>query len=174
MEQFAAAEPALGLVFPHDGAKAWHDEHWGDTLDAIWAFGPGALQGVVTAQLLQAFGVEVAPIHDATPSFKVFGRYEREEAQDMGAAVPPAEPAAARLPVRVVPGHRNDHRPDLHQVKGGMAVSADGGVPLRWEAQEGHRADVSTDVAYGLQRTALVGRTDCVCVGDGHLATQAN
>ena len=178
VEQFAAQEPVLGLLFPHYDAKAWHDDHLGDTLDAIWAFGPGALQGAVTAYLLQAFGVRVEQIHYATTSFKVFGRYESEEetseAPDMVTDVPPAEPATARLPVRLVPGHSKDHRPDLNQVKGGLAVSADGGVPLLWEAQDGNRADVSTSVEYWLKVKEVLGRTDFLCIGDCKLASQDN
>jgi hypothetical protein len=76
--------------------------------------------------------------------------------------------------VRLVPGHSKDHRPDLNQVKGGLAVSADGGVPLLWEAQDGNRADVSTSVEYWLQLKEVVGRTDFLFVGDRKLASQDN
>ena len=111
-------------------------------------------------------------------SFNVCGRYAAEDepaaAQDPGAEVPPAEPTAARIPVRQVPGHRKDHRPDLNQVKGGLAVSADGRVPLRWEAQDGNRADVSTSVEYWWKVKELVGRSDFLFVGDCQLASQDN
>jgi Domain of unknown function (DUF4277) len=176
--QFAVEEPVLRPLFPQYDAQAWHDDHLGDTLDAIWEFGPGALQGAVTAQLRDSFGVRVDQIHDATTSFKVFGRYdaadEPAEAQETGEAVPPDAPAPARMPVRLVPGQSTDHRPDLNQVKGGLAVSADGGVPLLWQAQDGNRADVSTYVAYWLQGKAVVGRTDCLVIGDCKVATQDN
>jgi len=176
VEPFAAEEELLRTLFPQYEAKAWHDDHLGDTLDAIWKFGPGALQGAVTAHLLEGFGVRVDQIHYDTTSFKVFGRYEAEEepaeAKETGAAVLPAEPAAARTPVRLVRGHSKDHRPDLNQVKGGLAVSADGGVPLLWEAQDGNQADVSTYVEYWLKVKDLVGRTDFLFVGDCKLATQ--
>ncbi len=85
-----------------------------------------------------------------------------------------SRPRQSALPVRLVPGHSKDHRPDLNQVKGGLAVSADGGVPLLWEAQDGNQADVSTDVEYWLKVKALVGRTDFLFVGDCKLATQDN
>jgi hypothetical protein len=178
MEQFAAEESVLCTLFPQYDAKAWHDDHLGDTLDAIWTFGPGALQGVVTAPLLAGFGVRVDQIHYDTTSFKVFGRDEVEDkpadSSDTAADSPPTQPAVARLPVRLVPGHRKDHRPDLNQVKGGLAVSADGGVPLLWEAQDGNRADVSTYVEYWLKVKELVGRSDFLFVGDCKLATQDN
>ena len=178
MEQFAAEEWVLQTLFPHDEAGAWHDDHLGDTLDAIWKFGPGALQGAVTAHLLEHFDVRVDQIHDAPTSFKVFGRYAAEDepaaAQDPGEDVLPAEPPAARIPVRLVPGPRKDHRPDLNQVKGGLAVSADGSVPWLWEAQDGNRADVGPYIAYGLKVKELVGRSDFLCVGDCKLATQDN
>ena len=168
----------LPTLFPQYDAKAWHDDHLGDTLDAIWAFGPGALQGAVTAPLLEGFGVRVDQIHYDTTSFKVFGRYEAEDetadAQDTAADSAPTPPAAARLPVRLVPGHSKDHRPDLNQVKGGLAVSADGGVPLLWEAQDGNRADVSTYVDYWLKVKELVGRSDFLFVGDCQWATHDN
>jgi hypothetical protein len=150
MEQFAAEESVLCTLFPQYDAKAWHDDHLGDTLEAIWTFGPGALQGAVTAPLLAGFGVRVDQIHDETTSCKVLGRDEVEDkpadSSDTAADSPPTQPAVACLPVRLAPGHRKDHRPDLNQVKGGLAVSADGGGPLLWEAQDGNRADVSTYV----------------------------
>jgi len=176
MEPCAAEEPVRRTLFPHDEANAWHDDHLGDTLAGIWKFGPGALQGTVTAHLRQTFNVHVDQIHDDTTSFKVFGRYAAQDeaaaAAERGAEVPLGAPATARPPVRLVPGHRKDHRPDLNQVKGGLAVSADGGVPLLWEAQDGNQADVRTDVEYGLKGKELVGRTDFLCVGDGQWATQ--
>jgi hypothetical protein len=98
--------------------------------------------------LRDSFGIRVDQIHDDTTSFKVFGRYEAADetaaAEERGEDVPPDDPATARTPVRLVPGHSQDHRPDLNQVKGGLAVSADGGVPVLWQAQDGNRADVST------------------------------
>jgi hypothetical protein len=83
MEPFAAEEPVLGLLFPQYDAKAWHDAHLGDTLDAIWAFGPGALQGAVTAHLLHACDIQVAQIHDE--SHLVQGLWPiRDEGRDLG------------------------------------------------------------------------------------------
>ena len=176
MEQFAAAEPVLRTLFPQYDAKAWPDDHLGDTLDAIWAFGPGALQGIVTAQLLHVFGGCVDQIHYDTTSCKVFGRDDGEdetaEAAESGEDVPLAEPTTARPPVRLVRGHSKDHRPALNQVKGGLAVSADGGGPWVWPAQEGNRADVSTSVEYWWKVKELVERTDFLLVGDCKLAAQ--
>jgi hypothetical protein len=150
LEQFAAEDSGLCTLVPHYDAKAWHADHLGDTLEAIWTCGPGAWQGAVTAPLLAGCGVRVDQIHDETTAFKVVGRYEVEDqpadSSDTAADSPPTQPAVARLPVRLAPGHRKDQRPDLHQVKGGLAVSADGGVPRLWEAQAGNRADVSTYV----------------------------
>jgi hypothetical protein len=178
MEQFAMEEPVLRTLFPQDDAQAWHDDHLGDTLDAIWEFGPGALQGAVPADVLASFGVRVDQIQYDTTSFKVCGRYdaadEPAEAQETGEAIPPDEPASARMPVRLVPGHSKDHRPDVNQGQGGLAVRAEGGVPLLWQAQDGNRAAVSPYVEYGLQVKEVVGRTDFLFIGDCQLATQDN
>ena len=73
--------------------------------------------------------------------------------------------------MRLVPGHSKDHRPDLNQVKGGLAVSAEGGVPVLWQAQDGNRADVSTYVEYWLKVKDIVRRSDFLLVGDCKLAT---
>lgn len=43
------------------------------------------------------------------------------------------------MPVRLVPKHRQDHRPNLNEVKGNLAVSADVGVPLLSQAQDGNQ-----------------------------------
>ena len=131
-------------------------------------------QGICMFHLLRSFGVRMDQIHDDTTSFKVFGRYEAEPAaaKETGAAIPPAESQPRSTPVRLAPGHRKDHRPDLNQVKGGLAVSADGGVPLIWQAQDGNQADGSTYVEYWLKVKDLVGRADFLFVGDGQWATQ--
>lgn len=178
IEQFAQEESLLQTLFPQYEAKAWHDDHLGDTLDAIGKCGPFALQGAVTAHLLQVFDIRVDQIHYDTTSFKVFGRYQRED--EAVEAKKPAEdgsPDAStppRLAVRLVRGHSKDHRPDLNQVKGGLAVSADGSVPLIWQPQDGNRADVSTYVDYWLQVKEIVGSTDFLFVGDCKLAAQEN
>jgi hypothetical protein len=177
-EPFAAEAPVLRTLFPPYEATAWHDDHLGETLAVIWKFGPGAVPGTVTAHWLQTLNVPGDQIHDETTSFKVFGRYAAQDeaaaAAESGAAVPLGAPATARTPVRLVPGHSNDHRPDWNHVKGGLAVSADGGGPLVWEAQDGNPADGSTSVAYWLKVKELVGRTDFLLVGDCQLATQHN
>jgi transposase len=176
MEQFAHEEPLLEMLFPQYKPKAWHDDHLGDTLDAIWEFGPGALQGAVTTHLVATFGVRVDQIHYDTTSFKVFGRYEEpyESAKPTDHDTSPAEAPPARLPVRLALGHSKDHRPDLKQVKGGLAVSSDGSFPLIFQAQDGNRADVSTYINYWLQVKDIVGRTDFLFVGDCKLAAQDN
>jgi hypothetical protein len=173
-EQCAAAESVRCTLFPQDAATAWHDDQLGATVEAIWTCGPGAWQGVVTAPWLAGVGVRVDQLHDDTPAFKVLGRDEVEDKPADSAATaadsPPTQPAVARLPGRLGPGPRTDHRPALNQVKGGLAGSADGGVPLLWAAPDGNRADVSPEVESWLQVKELVGRSDCLCVGDGTLA----
>jgi hypothetical protein len=175
MEPCAAEDPGLRTLFPHDAAKAWHDEHLGETVAVVWKFGPGALQGTVTAHVRQTLNVPVAQLHDDTTSVQVCGRYavqdEAAAAAASGAEVPLGAPATARTPVRLGPGPSTDHRPAWNQVKGGWAVRADGGVPVVWEAQDGNQADGSPSVESGLKITALVGRTDFLCVGDGQLVT---
>ena len=79
MEPFALEEAVLPTLFPHYTAKAWYDDHLGDTLDAISKFGPWALQGAVTAHLLEHLDVRVEQMHDDTTSFKVFGQYAVED-----------------------------------------------------------------------------------------------
>lgn len=175
MEPLAAEAPGLRTRLPPDEATAWHDDHRGETWEVIWKFGPGALQGPVTAHVRQTCHVHVDQLHDDTTACKVLGQDAAQDAAaaaaERGAEGPLGAPATARTPVRLGPGPSQDHRPDLPQVKGGLAVSADGGVPWLWEAQDGNQADVSTDVEYGLKVQALVGRTDFWCGGDGTGAT---
>ena len=102
IEQVAVEDPVLRTLFPHYDAKAWHDDHLGDTLVAIWEFGPGALQGAATAHLLDSFCIRVDQIHYNTTSFKVVGRYEAADetaaAEESGKMFPrTTQPQPVRL-----------------------------------------------------------------------------
>ena len=172
----AAAAPVRRTLVPHEAAQAWHDDHRGDPLEAIWKVGPAAVPGAVPAPWRQTFDVRVAPSPDETTSVTVCGRSTAQDtaaaAGRRGAEARAAAPAMALIPVRLVPGPSPEHRPDVNQVTGGLAVRADGRVPRLWAAQDGNQADVSTAVADGLKVTDRGGRPDVRGVGAGQVATQ--
>ena len=172
VEPCATEGDVLSTLFPHSPPKVGHDDHVGETLEAIWASGIGALQGAVTTHLVQSVRVGVDQRHDETTSFKVSGASrEDKEARDHPEDKAVKDRAEDKEPLRVTCGQSKDHRPDVKQVKGGLCASADGGVVLLVEGQDGNQADVSPSVDSWLKLKAVVGRADFLCIGECTLAT---
>ena len=114
------------LVHVEDWARDWtveetlglspevlNDDRIGRALDAVAPELDGIV-GSVGAQAIATFGIDVARIHWDMTSISLYGAYLSADPDHI-------EPRF---------GHPKDRRPDLKQVQAGLAVSADGGVPL--------------------------------------------
>src|SRR6266545_1876889 len=71
-------------------------------------------------------------------------------------------------------GHPKDRRTDLKQIQAGLAVTADGAIPVFARAYDGNAAEISqvTDTMYALQ--ALAASRSFLLVGDSKLISYAN
>jgi transposase len=134
-----------------------NDDRIGRALDAI-APHLDRIVGSVGVAAIEAFGIEVTRLHWDMTSISMQGAYE--EAED-GFAAP-------RF------GHPKDRRPDLKQVQAGIAVSADGGVPVLHRAFDGGAGEVGQviPVMKALQQLATPARM--LIVGDSKLISYAN
>ena len=134
-----------------------NDDRIGRALDAI-APRLDRIVGSVGVAAIGAFGIDVTRMHWDMTSVSMHGGYEQVEE---GFAVP-------RF------GHPKDRRPDLKQVQAGIAVAADGGVPVFHRAFDGGAGEVGQviGVMKALQELATPRRM--LIVGDFKLISYAN
>lgn len=82
--------------------------------------------GSIGASAIAEFGIDVARIHWDMTSISLYGAYRSPDTDHI-------EPRF---------GHPKDRRPDLLQVQAGLAVSADGGIPIWHRAYDGGAGEV--------------------------------
>src|SRR5664280_2723755 len=71
-------------------------------------------------------------------------------------------------------GHPKDRRPDLKQVQAGLAVSADGGIPIWHRAYDGGAGEVAQVVPAMEALSKLAGMRRFLMVGDSKLVSYSN
>lgn len=147
-----AVEQALGVP-----ATALNDDRIARALDAI-APELDRIVGSVGAQAIAAFGLDVARLHWDMTSVSLYGDY----------AHPDPEHPAPRF------GHPKDRRPDLKQIQAGLAVTADGAVPVFHRAYAGGAGEVSQVAAAMRACKELAGPRRLLLVGDSKLVSYAN
>jgi transposase len=146
-----AVEEVFGLR-----AEQLNDDRVGRALDAI-APQVDSIAGSVGAAAIKVFGIDVSRMHWDMTSISLHGEYEQAE-----------DYAAPKF------GHPKDRRPDLKQVQAGIAVTADGGVPVFHRAYDGGAGEVAQVVPMmkALQQIATTRRL--LIVGDSKLVSYDN
>jgi len=66
-------------------------------------------------------------------------------------------------------GHNKNHRPDLKQILWILTVTADGAIPIRYEACDGNITDDTTHVETWNTLCKLLGRKDFIYIADSKL-----
>jgi len=158
------------LVHVEDWARAWavdevfdltpevlNDDRIGRALDAV-APELNGIVGSIGARAIAEFGVEVARIHWDMTSISLYGAYRSPDSDYI-------EPRF---------GHPKDRRPDLKQVQAGLAVSADGGIPLWHRAYDGGAGEVAQVVPAMEALSKLAGIRRFLMVGDSKLVSYPN
>jgi transposase len=158
------------LVHVEDWARAWaveevfglapevlNDDRIGRALDAVAPELDGVV-GSIGARAIAQFGVDVARIHWDMTSISLFGAY--------------ASPVEDYVEPRF--GHPKDRRPDLVQVQAGLAVSADGGIPVWHRAYDGGAGEVAQVVPAMEALSKLAGERRFLMVGDSKLVSYPN
>jgi hypothetical protein len=147
-----AVEEVYGI-----GADVLNDDRLGRALDAI-APQVEHLVGSIGAKAIDVFGIDVARLHWDMTSISLYGAYDQ---------VDEAHPAPAY-------GHPKDRRTDLKQIQAGIAVSADGGIPVFHRAFDGGAGEVAQVVDTMNQLKTLAGPRDFLMVGDSKLVSYTN
>ncbi|MBM0238004.1 IS1634 family transposase [Micromonospora sp. ATA32] len=147
-----AAEEVFGVP-----AERLNDDRVGRALDAI-APQLDRIVGSVGVRAIDAFGIDVGRLHWDMTSISVHGEYAQAE----------EEFPAAKF------GHPKDRRPDLKQVQAGIAVSADGGIPVFHRAFDGGAGEVAQVIPMmkALQQMATARRL--LIIGDSKLISYGN
>jgi hypothetical protein len=134
-----------------------NDDRVGRALDAI-APQLDRIVGSVGVTAITGFGIDVSRLHWDMTSISVHGEYEQAE----------QEYPAPRF------GHPKDRRPDLKQVQAGIAVSADGGIPVFHRAFDGGAGEVAQVVPMMKALQQLATQRRLLIVGDSKLISYGN
>jgi transposase len=158
------------MVAVADWAHAWaveevygiapdtlNDDRLGRALDAL-AGQVDQVVGSIGAKAIDAYGIDVTRCHWDMTSISLYGAYDRVDDE---------YPAPAY-------GHPKDRRTDLKQIQAGIAVSADGGIPIFSRAYDGNAAEIAqvTDTMRALQTLATP--RSFLLVGDSKLISYPN
>jgi transposase len=147
-----AVEEVFGIA-----PDALNDDRVGRALDAM-APALDQIVGSVGARAIATFGIDVARLHWDMTSISLYGAYEDPEA---GFARPRW-------------GKPKDRRPDLKQVQTGLAVAADGGVPVWHRAYDGGAGEVAQVVGAMTALKELAKERSLLLVGDSKLVSRGN
>jgi Domain of unknown function (DUF4277) len=134
-----------------------NDDRLGRALDAI-APHLDEVIGSVGAAAISEFGVDVARLHWDMTSISLYGAYPDAD----------EEYPAPRW------GHPKDRRPDLKQIQTGLAVAADGGIPVFHRAYDGGAGEVAQVTGAMTALRKIAGPRTFLLVGDSKLISYAN
>ena len=138
-------------------ASSLGDDRLGRALDAV-ADNVDEIVGSVGAAAIDVFGIDVTRLHWDMTSISLYGGYAGND---------PDYPQPGW-------GHPKDRRPDLKQIQAGIAVSADGAIPVFHQVYDGGAGEVAQviDAMHALQELAAT--PGFLMVGDSKLLSYAN
>ena len=157
--KFASDRKVLGVIFPDIAPEAYFDDRLADTLDAIYNYGIGNLETLVTRNMIREFNIQTDLCHNDTTSASVYGDCSKNKTANS---------------ITISFGYSKKHRQDLKQLVWSLSVSSDSAFPLFQEAYSGNTADVDTYVKQWQHLIDLLGRQDFLYVADSKLATKDN
>jgi Domain of unknown function (DUF4277) len=138
-------------------ADLLNDDRLARALDAI-APRLDHLVGSIGAKAVLEFGIDVTRLHWDMTSMSLHGAYDRA---DEGYPTPAW-------------GHPKDRRADLKQIQAGIAVTADGGIPVFHRAYDGNAGEVAQVVDTMEHLRALANPRTFLLIGDSKLISYTN
>ncbi len=154
--KFATEKNVLKVLLPQIEADQYFDDRLADTLDALFEYGIGDLDMLITANMIDVFQIESQLCHNDTTSVSMYGDADNNKTDQS---------------IQVTFGHSKKHRKDLKQLIWSMSVSSDHAFPLFQQAYSGNTADVTTYVEQWQRLIDLLGRRDFLYVADSKLIT---
>lgn len=160
LQKFATATDILSVILPDISPDAYFDDRLGDTLDALYTFGLGNLELLITRHMLEEFDITVHSAHNDTTSASVYGTSGSRQQVDEG--------------ITLTFGYSKKHRADLKQLIWSLSVSSDSAFPLFQQAYDGNTADVETYLEQWQHLIDLLGHRDFLYVADSKLLSKEN
>jgi transposase len=154
--KFASEKNVLKVLLPHIEADQYFDDRLADTLDALFGYGIGNLDMLITAKMIDVFQIQSQACHNDTTSVSMYGDADNNKTEQS---------------IQVTFGHSKKHRKDLKQFVWSMSVSSDHAFPLFQQAYSGNTADSTTYVEQWQRLIDLLGRRDFLYVADSKLIT---
>jgi transposase len=156
--QFAEKSQILNIIFPDIASKEYFDDRLADTLDAIYDYGIGNLEMLITRHMINHFDIQTTVAHNDTTSASTFGNCDKHPGEG----------------ITITYGYSKKHRQDLKQFVWSLSVSNDAAFPLYQQAYSGNTADVSTYVEQWQHLIDLMDDRGLLYVGDCKLASIDN
>jgi transposase len=152
--KFANEKNVLKVLLPQIEADQYFDDRLADTLDALFDYGIGDIDMLITGNMIDVFQIQSQACHNDTTSVSMYGDADNNKTEQS---------------IQVTFGHSKKHRKDLKQFVWSMSVSSDHAFPLFQQAYSGNTADVTTYVEQWQRLIDLLGRRDFLYVGDSKL-----
>lgn len=143
---------------------ALNDDRVGRALDRLFDADRPSLVLSVVVRAVREFGLRLDRFHNDSTSVSFQGRYRMADGR----------PRRGKPTLRITFGHNKDHRPDLRQLLWSLTVSADGAVPVHYQALDGNTTDDKTHLTTWKVLCVLAGRADFLYVADSKLCTRPN
>jgi len=157
--QFARETTVLDALLPGIAPHDYFDDRLADTLDALYDFGLGNLETMLTGNMIKAFDVKTDTCHNDTTCAFMYGDADTRRS-DRG--------------ITITFGYSKQYRKDLKQLVWSLSVSSDSAFPLFQQAYSGNTADVDTYVEQWHHLIDLLGKQDFLFVGDSKVASRQN
>jgi len=157
--KFATETTVLDVILPGIAPDEYFDDRLADTLDAIFAYGIGNLEMLITQHMIQEFNIKNDICHNDTTSASTYGNCDKNRTSKS---------------IAITFGYSKKHRQDLKQLVWSLSVSSDSGFPLFQKAYSGNTADVDTYVEQWQNLIDLLGHQDFLYVADSKLITKEN
>ena len=157
--KFAKETTVLDVIFPDIAPNEYFDDRLADTLDAVFEYGIGNLEALLTQRMINEFEIETDLCHNDTTSVSVYGQCNKNKTEDS---------------IKITFGYSKKHREDLKQLVWSLSVSSDSAFPLFQKAYSGNTTDVDTYVEQWQNLIDLLGRRDFLYVADSKIITKDN
>jgi transposase len=159
VSQFAEETNVLDVIFPDISPDEYFDDRLGDTLDAIYKYGIGNLELLITRNIIEVFKIQTEICHNDTTCAQVYGEHNKNRSEQS---------------INISYGYSKQYRKDLKQLVWSMTASSDSSFPLFQQAYSGNTADVETYVEQWHHLIDLLGKKDFLFAGDSKVATHGN
>jgi transposase len=143
---------------------ALNDDRVGRALDRLFDADRSSLVLSVVVRAVREFGLRLDRFHNDSTTVSFQGRYRLADGR----------PRRGKPTLRITFGRNKDHRPDLRQLLWSLTASADGAVPVHYQALDGNTTDDQTHLTTWKVLRGLAGRSDFLYVADSKLCTRPN